>query len=44
MEHFIDCIKKRTQPNPGFKEGLEVLKIVDAAYRSSEMGEAIEIQ
>jgi len=43
MEHFIDCIKKRTQPNPGFKEGLEVLKIVDAAYRSAETGQVVNI-
>ena len=43
MEHFIDCIKKRIQPNPGFKEGLEVLKIVDAAYRSAEIGQAVDL-
>ena len=43
MEHFVDCIKKRIQPNPGFKEGLEVLKIVDAAYQSSEIGQAVDL-
>jgi len=31
MEHFINCIRNRTQPNPVIKEGLEVLKIVYAA-------------
>ena len=43
MEHFVNCIRKRSQPIPGYKEGLEVLKIVDAAYRSSEIGQAVDI-
>jgi len=43
MEHFIDCIRTRKQPVPGLEEGQTVLQIVDAAYRSSETGEAIKI-
>ena len=43
MEHFINCIRTRTQPKPGFVEGLEVLKIVDAAYNSSETGQAVDV-
>jgi len=43
MEHFINCIRKRTQPNPGILEGLEVLKIVDAAYQSSKSGQAVDL-
>jgi predicted dehydrogenase len=41
MEYFIDCIRSRKNPVPGLNEGMEVLKIVDAAYKSSEMGKAI---
>jgi predicted dehydrogenase len=43
MEHFINCIRTRTQPKSGFVEGLEVLKIVDAAYQSSETGQAVDV-
>lgn len=41
MEHFVDCIQTRTQPSPGIIEGQIVLDIVDAAYKSSETGEAV---
>lgn len=43
MEHFIECIKSRKQPSPGFEEGQVVLDIVDAAYKSSESGEVINL-
>lgn len=42
MRHFINCIKERKQPNPGFEEGQVVLKIVEAAYKSSEIGHSIK--
>jgi len=43
MEHFVDCIKTRQQPSPGLTEGQIVLDIVDAAYRSSETGEVVNL-
>lgn len=43
MKHFIECIRSRTRPNPGLAEGQIVLQIVDAAYRSSEISEAIKL-
>lgn len=43
MQYFVDCIKTRTTPIPGLKEGQIVLQIVDAAYKSSETGQAITI-
>ena len=43
MEHFVDCIRTRNQPSPGFKEGQVVLNIVDAAYLSSEKKEVISL-
>lgn len=36
MKNFVENITNRNQPNPGFVEGQEVIKIVDAAYNSSE--------
>lgn len=44
MEHFIDCIRNRNQPSPGFKEGQVVLDIVDAAYLSSQRKEVLTME
>jgi predicted dehydrogenase len=43
MTHFIDCIRKRKTPLPGLSEGQTILNIVDAAYKSSRSGKAIEL-
>jgi len=43
MLHFIECIRTRSQPSPGFSEGQIVLDIVDAAYLSSQKKEVIKI-
>lgn len=43
MEHFIDSIRTREQPAPGLNEGLTILEIVDAAYKSSETGEVVNL-
>jgi predicted dehydrogenase len=43
MEHFIDCIRTRNQPSPGFTEGQVVLNIVDAAYLSSQRKEVVSL-
>lgn len=41
-KHFLDCIKKRKKPITDGKEGLEVLKILDACQRSiNNNGKAI---
>ncbi|MEA3476876.1 MAG: Gfo/Idh/MocA family oxidoreductase [Bacteroidota bacterium] len=44
MEHFIDCIRNRNQPSPGFIEGQVVLDIVDAAYLSSQRKEVLTLE
>ena len=43
MEHYVDCIRKSTPPVNGIPEGLTVLKIVDAAYKSSESGQVVKM-
>lgn len=43
MEHFVNCIRTRSLPSPGFKEGQVVLNIVDAAYLSSERKEVVTL-
>ena len=35
MTHFVDSIRSRKTPCPGWKEGQTVLRIVDAAYQSA---------
>jgi predicted dehydrogenase len=43
MEHFMDCIRTRKTPVPGLTEGQVILDIVDAAYKSSETGEVVNL-
>ncbi len=44
MEHFIQCIRTRNQPSPGFTEGQVVLQIVDAAYLSSQTNKVVTLE
>jgi len=41
MAHFLDCVQNRNLPSPGIEEGLTVLRIVDAAYESSRIGQVV---
>jgi predicted dehydrogenase len=43
MEHYVDCIRTRKTPVPGLNEGQIILDIVDAAYKSSETGEVVNL-
>ena len=43
MEYFVECLKTRQQPVPGLSEGQMVLDIVDAAYKSAETGEVVNL-
>ena len=43
MEHFVESIRERKQPVPGLTEGQVILDIVDAAYKSSETGEVVNL-
>jgi len=43
MEHYIDCVRTRKQPVPGFSEGQIILQIVDAAYKSAQTGEVVNL-
>lgn len=42
MEHFLDCVRRRKKPTPGVDEGLTIMKIVDAAYRSARSGKVVK--
>jgi predicted dehydrogenase len=42
MEHFIACIRERKAPIPGLNEGQIIMNIVDAAYKSAQIGKAVD--
>jgi len=44
MAYFVDCIRQGRRPVPGGAEGLLNMKVVDAAYQSSQTGEVVKVQ
>ncbi len=43
MEHFIDCVRDRSEPVSGMNQGRVVLEIVDAGYESARTGRAVKL-
>lgn len=43
MEHFLDCVINNREPVPGAVEGLWAMRVLEAAYRSAEIGQAVDI-
>ncbi len=43
-QHFLDCIEKRLTPKTDVKEGLEVLRVLQASQESLENGEKVYIK
>jgi predicted dehydrogenase len=43
MAYFLNCVRNRTTPVPGGLEGLMNMKVVEAAYKSSETGKVVKI-
>ena len=43
IDHFLDCIVHDKQPKPGGAEGLLVMRVLEAAYRSAETGKTVAI-
>ncbi|MCE5207328.1 MAG: Gfo/Idh/MocA family oxidoreductase [Chloroflexi bacterium] len=43
MAYFIGCIEQDIQPSPGGTEGWVNMRIIDAAYQSSQSGQVVEI-
>jgi predicted dehydrogenase len=44
MDYFIDCVRKDIDPTPGGMDGLWAMRMLEAAYRSAETGQAVAIQ
>jgi predicted dehydrogenase len=43
VRHFIDCIRQGREPTATVGQGLDVLRILDALYRSAASGREILI-
>jgi len=43
MDYFIDCALNDREPTPGGLDGLWAMRVLEAAYRSAEIGQAVEI-
>lgn len=43
MDHFLDCVLYDNEPTPGGIDGLWAVRVLEAAYRSAETGEAVAI-
>jgi len=41
MAHFLDCIREGRQPTPDGEQGLVNMRVIDAAYRSAEIGQVV---
>ena len=43
VEHFVACVREKTQPLAGFAEGVEALRLADAALESLRSGKTVRI-
>ena len=43
MDHFLNCIIKNKEPSPNGNDGLWAMKILEAAYHSDKIGDAVNI-
>jgi len=43
IDHFVDCIEKNEQPLAGFSDGLEALRLADAALESMRTNKTIVV-
>jgi predicted dehydrogenase len=43
MAYFAECIRSGQTPQPGSREGLVNMKIIDAAYTSARTGKVVEL-
>lgn len=44
MRHFRDCILGKARPIVGAAEGVQLMAMIDAIYRSGETGKSVEIR
>jgi len=42
--HFVDCIRRDVEPISSGRENLSVMRILDACYRSAELGAPVTLR
>ncbi|MEZ5933428.1 MAG: inositol 2-dehydrogenase [Alphaproteobacteria bacterium] len=43
IDHFVECVEQGVKPLAGFREGLEALRLADAAYESMRTGQTVRL-
>jgi myo-inositol 2-dehydrogenase/D-chiro-inositol 1-dehydrogenase len=43
IDHFVDCIEKGDEPGASFEDGLEALRLADAALESMSTGQTVKL-
>ena len=43
MQHFIECLRNRSEPLSGMTQSQTVLRVVDAAYESARIGKVVKL-
>lgn len=43
MKYFLHCISENKSPTPGGPEGVADMKVIDAAYKSANIGEVVNL-
>ncbi|HEY2111143.1 MAG TPA: Gfo/Idh/MocA family oxidoreductase, partial [Dongiaceae bacterium] len=43
VDHFVACVREQQQPIAGFAEGVEALRLADAALESATTGQRVRI-
>lgn len=43
LRHFLDCIKSRKRPLTPIEDGIEALKIIEAAYKSGKSDKTVKL-
>ena len=44
MKHFFDCMENNKTPEVSLEDGAEVMRMVEAARKSSEKGETVALE
>jgi predicted dehydrogenase len=44
VRHFKDCIQGKASPIIGAKEGVVLMQMIDAIYKSAETGKSVEVK